>query len=351
MPKLDASKLSALKTLLKKNKLDGLIISDVKDLKYILGKNIFFFQNEGILLAYDKGLYLAARSLYKIPLSSEYPEIKIEGFDYCRENKIIETAKKLKLKNVAFDFNKEMYYSGKAYIKAGFKEFASLIASLRVSKTETELEIMRRSAKIVYGALPYIKKLLKIGVTEKEIAAKLDDYMMSKGASGTSFTTLVSFGPNGANPHHMPGDFKLKNNMPIMLDFGCVYQNYCSDITRTFWYGNKPSAEFKKIFDIVKTAHDKAAKEAKYGMTGAQIDAIARSQIEAAGYGKYFTHRTGHGIGIEAHEEADISRLNKNKIGLNYCFSIEPGIYLEGKFGVRYEDCFYMTKNGTKILN
>jgi Xaa-Pro aminopeptidase len=351
MHKLDASKLSALKTLLKKNALDGLIISDMKDLRYILGKNVFLHPSEGILLAHSKGLYIAARSLYETPMKKNFPEIKTESCNTAREIKIIETAKKLKLKDVAFDFNKEMYCSGKAYIKAGFKEFPSLIASLRISKTETELKIMRLSAKIAYNALSYIKKFLKVGVTEKEIAFKLEDYMKSRGASGTSFNTIVCFGPNGANPHHVPSDFKLKNNMPVMLDFGCVYKNYCSDITRAFWYGGKPSAEFNKIFNIVKTAYDKVSKEARYGMSGAQIDAIARGHIEAAGYGKYFTHRTGHGIGIEDHEEADISQINKNKIGLNYCFSIEPGIYLEGKFGVRYEDCFYMTKNGVKILN
>jgi Xaa-Pro aminopeptidase len=351
MPKLDAAKLSALRALLKKNKLDGFIISDVKDVKYILGKNIVPVPHEVILLAHNKGLYIAARGLYEVPLRAEYPEIKTEGCDSGREIKIIETAKKFKLKNVGFDFNKEMYSSGKAYFKAGFKEFPSLISLLRVSKTETEIGIMRQSAKIAYGALSYIKKFLNPDVSEAKIADKLADFMKSKGASGVSFDTVVCFGPNGANPHHMPGDYKLKNNMPVLLDFGCVYKNYCSDITRSFWYGNKPSAEFNKIFNIVKGAHDKVVKEAKYGMTGAQIDAISRGHIEAAGYGKYFTHRTGHGIGVEDHEEADISVLNKNKIGLNYCFSVEPGIYLEEKFGIRYENCFYMTKDGIKIIN
>jgi Xaa-Pro aminopeptidase len=347
--KLDSAKLTAVKELLKINKLDGIIISDTKDLKYLLG-DIFYDQIEGILLAHSKGLYLTARSLYEAPVQAKYLEIKVEGCDLCRENKIIEAAKKLKLKNVGFDFNKEMYYTGKAYLKAGFKEFTSLIGILRVSKTETEIRTMQESAKIAYSVLPYIKKFLKPGITENKIAAEINNFMKSKGASGTSFDTMVLFGKNTANPHHRTGETKLKKNMAVMLDFGCIYKGYCSDITRTFWYGDKPAAEFQKIYDIVKTAHDKAVKEAKYGMSGAQIDAIARGHIEAAGYGKYFTHRTGHGIGIEDHEEADISQLNKNKIGLNYCFSIEPGIYLEGKFGVRYEDCFYMTKDGAKII-
>ena len=349
MPKLDNAKLSALKKLLKQNKIDAYIISDFTDAKYFIG-SVFFQGEEGILLAHNKGLYITARSLYEAPMRADFPQIKTEGCDSNRHLKIIETVKKLGLKNVAFDGGKETYAVGKDYAKAGFKDIPGLINQLRVAKTEAEIKLMKQSAAILYQALPYIKKFLKPGCTERQIARLLEDFMQEKGASGPSFPTMVSFGQGSSNPHFKTGDVKLKKNMPVMLDFGCCYKGYCSDITRTFWYGDKPSEEFQKIYRIVEGAYKKAVKEAKFGMSGAQIDAIARGHIEAAGYGEYFTHRTGHGIGLQGHEAADIGQLNPNKIGENYCFSIEPGIYLPGKFGVRYEDCYYMTKKGLKIL-
>lgn len=350
MSKLDPAKISALKALLKQNKLDGYIISDIFDLKYFLG-NTLVRGGEGIMLAHKGGFYVAARGLYEAPMRAAFPQIKTEGFDADRPAKIALAAKKLGLKNVAFDSDKEIYSAGKLYAKAGLKEFSGLISSLRVSKTEAEIKTMKESARILYAAIKYIPKFFKPGVTERQIATLLENYMKEHGASGPSFQVGVQFGANTANPHYKPLDVKLKKNMPVLIDFGCMYKNYCSDITRTFWYGDKPSPEFIKIQKIVKEAHDMVVKKAKYGMSGAQIDAIARGHIEAAGYGKYFTHRTGHGIGLQPHEEAFISQLNQNKIGLNYCFSVEPGIYLPGKFGARYENCFYMTKQGLKILD
>ena len=350
MSKLDPAKISALKALLRQNRLDGYIISDFHDLKYFLG-NTLALEREGIMLAHKNGIYVTARSLYEAPITAAFPQIKTEGCDVNRPAKIVEAAKKLGLKNIAFDGDKEIYTTGKVYAKAGFKELNGLISSLRVSKTEAEVKIMKESARILYAAFKYIRKFLKPGVTEREIAALIENYMKEHGASGVSFPVSVMFGPSASDPHHRPTSaIKLKKNMPVLMDFGCYYKNYCSDITRTFWYGDKPSPEFKKVYKIVKDAHDMVVKKAKYGMSGAQIDAISHGHIEAAGYGKYFTHRTGHGIGLQPHEPADLSQFNQNKIDLNYCFSVEPGIYLPGKFGVRYEDCFYMTKQGIKIL-
>ncbi|MDR1123827.1 MAG: aminopeptidase P family protein [Elusimicrobiota bacterium] len=350
MQKIDNSKIAALKNILKKNELDGCIITDVNDLKYFIG-SVFLHNGEAVMLASSNGFFLTARSLYEAPVSAAFPQIKTEGCDGDRPAKIVETARKMGLGNIAFDGGKEIYSAGKIYEKAGFKDIPGIIGSLRIAKTEDELEIMRSSAGILYGAFKYIRQFLKPGVSESQIARLLEDYMLKKGASGPSFPTIVAFGEGTSSPHYKTGEVKLKKNMPVMLDFGCYYEGYCSDITRTFWYGDKPAPkEFAEILKTVCEAHALVAARAKYGMSGAEIDAIARGHIEAAGFGKYFTHRTGHGIGLEPHESGDISQLNKEKIGLNYCFSVEPGIYLSGKFGARWEDCFYMTKNGIKII-
>ena len=348
MAGIDKIKLKNVYSALTKNKLDGLILSDVNDMKYLLGD--FFCEGEACILIHKKGVLAVSRPLYENDAKKAYPQLKFIALEEKQHFEIIKQAKALKLKAVAFDEEKEFYAAAKYYKKAGFKTVSNFINLVRATKTEQEIKIMKEAAQIAYGALLYIKKEIKAGVTEKQIALKIEMFMRERGATAMSFIPLVSFGPNGANPHHFPDDTKLTKNTAVLLDFGCVYKGYCSDITRCFWFGDKIDPEYQKILDLAILAHDTAAKKAKYGMTGAQIDALARSIIEKAGYGKYFIHRTGHGIGMQDHELADISVLNKNKIGSNYCFSIEPGIYLPGKFGVRYEDCFYMTKKGIKQI-
>ena len=195
------------------------------------------------------------------------------------------------------------------------------------------------------------KRVFPVSDKAADVAEALLRYMKKNGASAPSFDTIVAFGANSGNPHYVTGKAKLKKNMPVLLDFGCIYKDYCSDITRTFWFGDKPSKEFTEILNIVKSAHDEVVEKARCGQSGAEIDAIAREYIEAAGYGKYFTHRTGHGIGMQIHEEACLSQDNTSvPIAENYCFSVEPGIYMAGKIGVRHEDCFYMTKDGIKQI-
>jgi len=350
MPKLDATKLSALKNLLKKNNLDGIVISDYTDMKYVLGE--IFLPGEAVLLAHKKGIYVTSRSLYAATVKAAYPQIKIEACDSHRELKITETAKKLGLKKISFDKNKEIYVAGAAYAAAGFEPSEGLMESLRTSKTKSELLTMRKATEIALATFTHIQKFLKPGVTEKQIAAEMDNFMKSKGASGVSFDTMVSFGAASANPHYSTGDAKLKKNTVILFDYGCIYKGYCSDMTRTIWFGGKPSAEFKKVYSVVKGAYDAVVKNAKEGMLGEQIDSIARNYIKEAGYGQYFTHGLGHGIGMNIHEEAYVNPENgKKKIMRNYCFSVEPGVYLTGKFGVRYEDCYYMTPKGINLIS
>lgn len=349
MPNLDKDKLSAIRKMIKNNSLDAFILTDYNDIKYILGP--VFQPEEAVMIIHPKGVYITARSLYEAPVKSDFPEVEIEGCDKDRELKAVEAAKKLKLKKVGFDAHKETYYAGKIYAAAGFIEKENFMVPVRAAKTEDELKKMKAAAKIAYKTYEHMLTWLEPGVTEIQAAEEIENFMKQNGASGVSFDTIVAFGKNTGNPHYGTGTVKLKNNMPVLLDFGCIYKNYCSDITRTFWFGDEPSAEFTEILHIVKDAHDEAVKLAKCGQTGAEIDAYARNLIEATGYGKYFTHRTGHGIGMQIHEEACISQDNTHTpIAENYCFSIEPGIYLVDKLGVRHEDCFYMTPKGMKQL-
>lgn len=345
---INAAKLKNLRNLLKKNNLEGLIISDYTDTKYFIGD--FFHEDESILLITLKHIIVVARSLYESPFKEKFKEVLFFSEDKNRPEVLVREAKKLKLKKIAFDENKELYFAGKFYLKAGFKETFSFVSYLRTTKTEEEIKLMRKATQISTQALKNIQKYIKVGITELELKRKLEDEMTRLGGGGLSFDMQVSFGANTANPHHVCDDTILTKNTAVLFDWGAKYKGYCADMTRCFWFGDKEPKEYKTILSLVKKAHDKVIAEAKCKMTGAQIDKISRGMIEQAGYGKYFTHRTGHGIGMQDHELADISQLNNEPILENYCFSVEPGIYLEGKYGVRWEDCFYMTKKGIKQI-
>ena len=346
--KINTTKLKNLRSLLKKNNLEGLIISDYTDTKYFLEE--CFNDGEAILLITLKDIIVFSRSLYEGPFKNKFKEAIFISEDKNRPEALIKEAKKLKLKKLAFDTNKEFYFAAKLYLKAGFNESSSLISYLRTSKTEDELKLMRKATQISMTAFKNIQKYIKAGITEIALRRKLEDEMNKLGGQGLSFDIRVSFGANSANPHHVCDGTKLTKNTAVLFDWGAKYQEYCADMTRCFWFGPNAPKEYQTILSLAKRAHDTAAKKAKYKMTGAQIDKIARDIIEKAGYGKYFTHRTGHGIGMQDHERADISQINNEPILENYCFSIEPGIYLEGKYGVRWEDCFYMTKRGIKQI-
>jgi Xaa-Pro aminopeptidase len=188
-------------------------------------------------------------------------------------------------------------------------------------------------------------------MTEREAAAMLEDIMASLGGQGLAFGTIAAFGPDGANPHHVNGERKLKKEDAVLIDYGCKFEGYCSDITRTFWHGVKPAAEFKKIFDIVKSAHDMALKAVKPGMSGGELDALCRDYIEkASGLSKHFIHSLGHGLGYEIHEAPRVAPNSKDTLAEGSVFTIEPGLYFEGKLGIRYENTVMLTKQGAKIL-
>ena len=346
--RINETKVKNLRNLLKTNNLEGLIISDYTDIKYFLGE--FFNDGEALLLITLKDVIAFGRSLYEGPFKKKFKEALFISEDKNRPLALVKEAKKLKLKKIAFDENKEFYFAAKIYLQAGFKDTCSLISILRTSKTKEELKIMCKATQISMTAFKNIQKHIKAGITEVALRRKLEDEMNRLGGEGLSFDMRVSFGANTANPHHVCDDTKLTKNTAVLFDWGAKYKEYCADMTRCFWFGPNAPKEYTKILSLVKKAHDKAAKEAKYKMTGMQIDKIARDVIEQGGYGKYFTHRTGHGIGMQDHELADISQINDKPILENYCFSIEPGIYLEGKYGVRWEDCFYMTKKGIKQI-
>lgn len=216
-------------------------------------------------------------------------------------------------------------------------------------KTAREIESIQKACTIAEEGFLKLLPEIKEGMTETEVAALLEYNMRSLGAYSTSFDTIVAFGANAAVPHHETGNTVLKFGDEILIDFGCKVDGYCSDITRTFLFGDDGKhEEFKRIYREVLTAHQKVLDEFKAGMTGKQGDAIARDYLESKGLAKYFTHSLGHGIGLNIHEEPRLSPRSEQIITDGMVFSDEPGVYLEGELGVRIEDSVRMENGSAK---
>lgn len=338
----------AFRSLLKKNKLDGFVLTNSIDQLYLLG--FPFYPEEAVVVFHPKGISAFIRTLYLQPFGKVAPQVRSFGEDKDRVAAAVEAIKELKLKNVGFDAAKESYYTGKVFSQNGFIETEGFVGKLREQKDNEEYKVLRASNRIAYEAYEYIRPRVKTGMTENELGAELERFMRLKGALSTSFYSIVCFGENTANPHHQSSDRKLKAEEPVLIDFGCLYHNYCSDITRSWWHGKKEPAEYTKIWKIVEKARKAGIKTAKAGVKTKEVDGASRGVIEAAGYGEFFTHRTGHGVGLEIHELPNNSADSPAVLAEGNVVTVEPGIYLPEKFGVRLEDTIFITKTGNKIL-
>jgi len=220
-----------------------------------------------------------------------------------------------------------------------------LLWRLRETKDDEELEAMIAAQRIAERALEEIKNEIRPGVTEKELAARLQYLMLHYGASDMSFDPIVVSGPNGSLPHGVPSEKKIEAGEFVTMDFGCVYEGYCSDMTRTVAVDHV-TEEMRRVYETVLAAQKAGIAAARAGVTGKEVDSAARTVIEEAGYGKYFGHSFGHGVGVEIHEAPNASPANEKPMPAGAVISAEPGIYLPGSLGVRIEDVIRLTEEG-----
>lgn len=226
-----------------------------------------------------------------------------------------------------------------------FIDVSSTVEQMRLVKTADEIDKMLLAGKLADEALQIGMDLLKEGITEQEVAATIDMEMKNRGVSDMSFSTLVLFGDHAASPHGNTGSRKLQKNELVLFDLGVLIDGYASDVSRTIAFGDVSTKE-KDLYDIVLRAQEAAQAAVKPGIQAGELDRIARGIIEDAGYGEYFPHRLGHGIGKTAHEFPSINSTNDIVLEEGMCFSIEPGIYIDGEVGLRIEDCVYVTQDG-----
>ena len=226
---------------------------------------------------------------------------------------------------------------------------SALLHALRAQKDARELERMEQAQRITEKALEQILTEIRPGVTEKEIAARLQYHMLCFGAEKMSFDPIVASGPNGSMPHAVPTDRPIQSGEFVTMDFGCVYGGYCSDMTRTVCVG-RPTEEMERVYETVLKAQLAGIAAARAGVTGAEIDGAAREVICRAGYGDYFGHSFGHSVGVEIHESPNASPGNHEPMPAGAVVSAEPGIYLPGRFGVRIEDVIVLEEGGCRDI-
>lgn len=245
----------------------------------------------------------------------------------------------------------ELRFLERAMPSATFVSAESAVAALRMQKDGLEVETMTQAVRVAEQALIDTLPHVKPGVTEREINARLIQAMLQHGSGGElPFQPIIAFGANSANPHAVPTDYAAQKGDLILFDWGANVNGYFSDLTRTFALGEL-SEELRTVYETVRQANEAGRKAGGPGVPAGQIDKATRDVIEAAGYGRYFVHRTGHGLGLEVHEDPYIRSDNQQTLAPGMTYTVEPGIYLSGKGGVRIEDDMLITPDGCRSLS
>ncbi len=352
------TRIKNLQTLLQTKNLPALLVTNPYNVRYLTG----FVGTNGSLLVTPKKHILITDARY-------FMTAQKAGVPYYDQAKGLKGLMG-KLEKIGFEEGDMTVAQLKAYKKAlpglKWKATEGIVESLRIIKDETEIKLIKKAVKIACEVLNQLQKFLKPGRTEDEIEWELLKISRELGADGFSFPPIITFGKDTADIHHQKGTNKLKKGEMVLIDSGIIYQGYITDMTRVFFYKEAKNSEQEfytnyeqnlcslfeqKIYTKVLEANQKAIQSVAVGKTFGEIDRVAREVIENAGFGKHFTHSTGHGTGLEVHEAPTVSKKSKEKIQPGMVFTIEPGIYVEGKGGVRIEDMIYVNpKGGVEVL-
>jgi len=331
-------RIKKLQSLVKANKLSALFVSNPYNVRYLSG----FFGTNGSLLVTPSKVVLITDARYFMTAK----KAKLDYYDQSKGFKGIIG----RLKTVGFEDDYMTVAKLKAYRKmlpkVSFKPVSGIVESLRIIKDNAEIKIIKEAVKIACKSLDKLEKKLKPGMTEDDVEWEFLKIIRGFGADDFSFPPIITFGKDTADIHHQKqSGNKLKKGDMVLIDSGIIYKGYITDMTRVF-FKRKPSSFEQKIYTTVLESNQTAIKAIRPGVKFSDIDRAARLIIETAGYGEYFTHSTGHGTGLEVHESPNVSFSSKSKVERGMVFTIEPGIYVEGKGGVRIEDMVYVKSNG-----
>jgi len=321
--------------------------SDRPNLRYLTG----FTGTFGILII-GKDEIFATDSRYTERAGREVPDLPVEKVKGKWLAWLAERLKALGARRVAIGAQTTSVYVFKELERRGVElvPMEGWVESLRRVKDPEEVERIAAAAQLTDQGLRWILGKLRPGMTEREVALELEMWYRKHGADDVAFDLIVAFGEDSSMPHHMPGDRELREGELILLDIGAKVDGYCADLTRVVALG-RPTPEARAIYELVLTANRAGIEALQAGVTGVEADRAARKVIQEAGYGDHFGHGLGHGVGLEVHEGPRLSPTSEDTLEAGMVVTVEPGVYLPGRFGVRIEDLAVVRPDGCEILS
>ncbi|MCL6648282.1 MAG: Xaa-Pro peptidase family protein [Chloroflexi bacterium] len=345
-------RLERLRARLAARELPALLVSTPTNRRYLSG----FTGSAGFLLITAELALLLTDFRYVEQATAEAPAFHVRQLQRGLAKELAPLARELGLQRLAFEAANVTYQQWEQWQAAASEvglelvPVIDLVEPLRRVKDAEELASIERAVQIADQAVQAVCEWLRPGVSERAVAWELERQMREAGAEGMAFALIVGSGPRGALPHAQPTEKPIAAGEPVVLDVGCVVDGYHSDLTRTICLG-EPDPAYLEIYDIVLRAQHEAEACIRPGMTGGEADRIARDLIAAAGYGDQFGHSLGHGVGLEIHEGPTLRRESEDILQPGMVFSVEPGIYLPGRFGVRLEDLVVLEADGVRVLS
>lgn len=341
-------KIQRLRSSFEKLGIDGMLITSTYNRRYMTN----FTGSAGVVLISEEHAQFITDFRYIEQANAQCAGYEIVKHTGSIPDEVAEQVKKLGIKKLGFEQDYLTFSAFKTYEKAVQSELVPVsgeIEKLRLIKTDAEIKILKVAADIADAAFKHMVEYIRPGLTEMEVSNELEFFMRKAGAASSSFDTIVASGYRGALPHGVASDKVIEKGDMVTLDYGAYYKGYVSDITRTLAVG-EPDIKLKEIYDIVLQAQMRGMDGIKPGMSGKEADALTRDYITEKGYGEYFGHSTGHGIGLEVHEGPSLASKSEIILEPGMVVTVEPGIYIPGLGGVRIEDDTLITNDHNETL-
>ncbi|MGQ9491047.1 MAG: aminopeptidase P family protein [Anaerolineae bacterium] len=345
------ARLTNLRAVLAELGADGLLVSQPEDRYYLSG----FSGSSGWLLITQQGAWIATDFRYFEQVAQESPAYTLARVTTTLAELLPRLLADAGVRRLAFQSDHATFDDVQTWARAvpdiEWVPTKALVSGLRARKDAHEAAALRAAIALADEALAAALGEVRPGMTERELAWVIESYMRTHGAQAASFEIIVAGGPNGAKPHARPTDAPLQAGQPIVIDMGARLNGYCSDLTRTICLGQPADPDrFWSVYNTVLQAQTAAEAALRPGMSGPEADAVARQVITEAGYGEFFGHGLGHGVGLAVHELPRLSRISTDTLAPGNFVTVEPGIYLPGWGGVRIEDIAVVTENGAEVL-
>jgi Xaa-Pro aminopeptidase len=341
-------RVSILRGFLPKLKVDALLITDIKNVRYLSG----FTGSAGSLLIIKRHSFFITDFRYKEQARYEVKDFEVKVQNTEMPEYLSKLVKRCRIKTVGFEDRGMSFRMYKELVKRGIKlkALTDVVERFRCKKSEEEISYIKKAIKRSENAFKRLKRYIKEGVMESELSVRLEGFLREEGCINLPFNVIVASGYLSALPHAKPTNKKIKNGDMVLFDWGGECNGYYSDMTRMVAVGERQKKKLLKIYQCALHAQKNAIESIKPGVSAVKVDASARDFIKKMGYNKYFGHGTGHGIGLAVHEKPIISWHSKDVLEEGMVFTIEPGIYLPGIGGVRVEDMVLVTREGAEVL-